>query len=766
MPKFNYLLTLFFILISCFAVSQNSRNVIDSLFKELNKAEDKNKIEILNKISRSYWDFSLDSSLYFANEALNLAHILNDKKGLSDAYNRIGNVYYFQNEYKIAEEFYHKALKTKKEINDLKGVSSLYNNLAILYDIKNEPEISLEYYYKALEISKKRKDNEDIASYLGALGNIYQRLNNYKKSIEYYIKAANITKDLDNEIALAQTYNALGNIYQEISSHDVALRYFLDALEIFKKLNNQRGISMIYNNLGIVYQNLKENDKALEYYKKSLEIDVKNEFNRGQASAYNNIGTAYDKKGDKTKALEYYTKALEINKKLNDQDGIAIALNNIGLVHLDLGEFNQAEDYLNRALEINNKKNDVVNIANVYNNLGKLYLKKGELNTAKSYLLNSIELAKPLNAKDLLVEAYDFMSDLHTKQNNYKKALEYYKLYSEMNDSIFTKESSNRVAELKIKHETENLETENDILKKDNEINLLELKRQKNQKKYLIAFSILIFTLAILSFSQFRLKKRTNNLLETKNNQLKQANQKLRISEQNLKELNATKDKFFSIIAHDLKNPFQSLLGFSEALYNNLDDLNKDEINEYTKLIFESSQNLFSLLGNLLEWSKSQLGSMKLSPEEINLSESLDDTLSLLKISAQRKLIRIESKIPEDTLVYADKNVLSTVLRNLVSNSIKFTDKHGKIDIESFDSGDKVTVKITDNGEGISQENLKKLFRIDHSYSTKGTDNESGTGLGLILCKELIIQSGGEIWVNSTPGVGSEFKFTLPKAKA
>ncbi|MEE4197596.1 MAG: tetratricopeptide repeat protein [Bacteroidales bacterium] len=759
------LLTCLLLLIQIASFSQDTRQVIDSLMIELKEADENEQIDILNDISRNYWNYSLDSSLFFANEALDIAHILDDRKGISDAYNRIGNVYYFQGEYEVSREFYQKSVKLKKEINDLKGVLGIYNNLAILYNAKNETDKTLDYYSKALEVSKQIDSKRDIALFMVSLGNTYTRLNDYKQSIKYYLQALEITEEQNDEISTAQIYNSIGNVYQDVSSYDLALKYFLDALKIYKKHNHQRGISMIYNNLGIAYQNLKENDKALDYYLKSLEIDVKNNFVRGQASAYNNIGTAYDKKGEKRKALDYYRKALELNRELNDQEGISIALNNIGLIQIDLGDYTSAKDYLEQSLEISNQINNTADIANNYNNLAKLYIEKKAYQTAIDYLSKSIELAGTANAKEVLLEAYDFMYTIYTRQGNYKKALEYYKLYANLNDSIFTLQSSNKVAELKIKHETENLEIENEVLKKDNQIQLLELNRQKNQKKYLFAFTILILALAILSFSRFRLKKRTSKLLETKNDQLKKTNQKLRESEKNLKELNATKDRFFSIIAHDLKNPFQSLLGFSEVLYGNIDQLPKEEIKEYSKLIYESSQNLFNLLGNLLEWSKSQLGSIQLSPKNINLNESLNEALSLLNISARKKQIHIETNIPKSAGVYADQNVLSTILRNLISNSIKFTDRDGKINIESSEGKEHITITVSDNGKGISAKNLENLFRIDYSYSTRGTDDETGTGLGLILCKELINQSGGEIWVKSKLGEGSEFKFTLPKAK-
>ena len=762
MQKIKLYISAILMLISLFSFSQDNRQAIDSLFNELEKADDKSKIEILNNISRNYWNFSLDSSLYFANEALNLAHIVHDKKGISDAYNRIGNVYSFQNENELAFEFYQKCLEIRLEIKDSKGISNIYHNIAMSYDFDNNNLKALENLQKGLEESIQREDIEDIVGFYSNIAQTYSNINKYKESIENYLKALKNAREINDDLTLASIYNGLGNVYIEISGYDKALGYFLDALEIYKKADLPNGVSMLYNNLGIVYQASKDNDKALEYYQKTLKMDIKSDNKEGQATAYNNIGTAYDEKGDKEKSLEYYNKSLKINKELEDTDGIATALNNIGLIYLDLGEYDKAYTNLKKSTELAIEINDTYSLANNYNNLANLFLRQKQYIKAQNNLNLAIKLSKQINVKEWLVESYDLYSQLYSELNDYKKALEYYKLYSETKDSIFSTNSSNRITEMKIKYETDNLETENTLLKKDNKIHLLELNRQKNIKNYSIAFSILILALAILSFSQFRLKKRTNGLLKSKNDQLKDANKKLTVSEYNLKELNATKDKFFSIIAHDLKNPFQSLLGFSEILYNQMDKLSKNEISEYTKLIYESSQNLFNLLGNLLQWSQSQLGSIKLSPKPINVYDSIDDVLSIFGVAAQKKNIKVESSIAKDVTVFADKHVVSTVFRNLISNAIKFTNQGGEIKISSVISNNKITVSVEDNGKGISEGNLEKLFRIDQGYSTKGTEDEAGTGLGLILCKDLISQSNGELFVESTLGKGSNFKFTLP----
>ena len=763
MQKLKYFLSITLLIISFISNAQDQRKTIDSLFLQLEKADDQNKIEILNNISRSYWNISLDSSLYFANEALNLGHIHEDKNGIADSYNRIGNVYSFQGESELALEYYNKCLKLRLDINDSQGITNIYHNIGYEYVSQNNIDAAIKYFQKALDESIRRKDNEDIVFYYIRIATVLRQKSDYREALEYFLQALETASKSNAEIEKADIYTGMGGVYLEISSYDEALKYFLNALNIYQEYNNNAGISNLYNNLGILYQSLDDADKALDYYKKTLVMEMEAENRLGVANAYNNLGTIYDEKGNKQKALEYYNKSLEIDREMEYEDGIATSLNNIGLIYLDLGNYEKAYTNLKKSADIAREMNDIYDLANNHNNLGKLFLKQKKYTQAQNNLNKAIELSKQINVKEWLIESYDLYYQLYSELNNYKKALEYYKLYSEINDSIYTKESANRISEMKVKYETENLETENQLLKKDNQIQLLELNRQKNIKNYWIGFSILILALAVLSFSQFRLKKRTNELLKSKNQELKETNTRLKTSEQNLKELNDTKDKFFSIIAHDLKNPFQSLLGFSETLYNERDQLDEEQIKEYSRLVYESSQSLFNLLGNLLQWAKSQLGNIKLSPVKMNLFNSVEDVISLFSILIEKKNIRIKNQIEPGLHVLADKHVISTVLRNLISNAIKFTNTGGWIILSANTENNKVRISVQDNGKGIKDEDVKKIFRIDQSYSTKGTENESGTGLGLILCKELINESGGDITVESTLGKGSKFAFTLNK---
>ncbi|HED07332.1 MAG TPA: PAS domain S-box protein [Ignavibacteria bacterium] len=242
----------------------------------------------------------------------------------------------------------------------------------------------------------------------------------------------------------------------------------------------------------------------------------------------------------------------------------------------------------------------------------------------------------------------------------------------------------------------------------------------------------------------------------------KQNSVRLKKYAEELKEANKTKDKFFSIIAHDLKSPFQGLLGYSQILMNEYATITEKERISFINSIDEISKNAFLLLEDLLTWSRLQTGKMEIKFENFNLSECLYRTISLLKQTALNKEIKINCFIDNNIYVNADKNMVCTIVRNIISNAIKFTNCCGEITISSKPVENLIEISIVDTGVGIKKENLEKLFTIDKNVSTKGTANEEGTGLGLLLCKEMIEKQGGKIWVESEPGKGSNFIFTIP----
>jgi len=242
----------------------------------------------------------------------------------------------------------------------------------------------------------------------------------------------------------------------------------------------------------------------------------------------------------------------------------------------------------------------------------------------------------------------------------------------------------------------------------------------------------------------------------------KRAEIKLKKSEQQLRIANATKDKFFSIIAHDLKNPFNSIIGFSKLLLGELHNSTNTKISEFAHAIHASGKNAYRLLENLLEWSRAQTGAIKYDPQVFFIDQLIGDTITLCSHHAEAKKICIDLQIPNLLEAYADKNMIHTVVRNLLTNAIKFTNPQGQITITGAKNKDTISITILDNGIGMSPKILQGLFNTDEKSSMPGTENELGTGLGLILCKEFIEKHGGTIEVQSEPGRGSKFWFTLP----
>lgn len=232
---------------------------------------------------------------------------------------------------------------------------------------------------------------------------------------------------------------------------------------------------------------------------------------------------------------------------------------------------------------------------------------------------------------------------------------------------------------------------------------------------------------------------------------------------QELQKLNATKDKFFSIIAHDLRSPFNTILGFSKILKENAKDYTLEEIEGIFKSINTVSQQTYELLENLLQWSMAQRNQIAFNPEKFNLNEFAQNNMRDLESFAKSKEIELFYNIPNSISVFADANMLKTILRNLISNSIKFTKKNGSVYIESSENGDFTKIFVIDTGIGMNKSKINELFRIEKQNSTYGTNNEKGSGLGLIICKEFIEKHGGEISIDSEEGKGSSFVFTIPK---
>ena len=264
----------------------------------------------------------------------------------------------------------------------------------------------------------------------------------------------------------------------------------------------------------------------------------------------------------------------------------------------------------------------------------------------------------------------------------------------------------------------------------------------------------------------------TNTLLEERQQQIEEQTEKLEVKKEELEsanihlnELNSTKDKFFSIIAHDLKNPFNTIMGFAELLIMKFNKLSEEKKYKYSEVIYRSSKNIYDLLENLLQWSRTQTNKIAFEPSDFDIENLVQQNIALLNENIESKNISVKLGHSEKVSIYADRNMINTVIRNLLTNAIKFTDKGGQIIIDYKNKNGDVEFSIRDTGIGMTEKEISQIFRVDTNISKTGTDGETGTGLGLILCKEFIKKNGGSIWVESKSGEGSKFSFTVPASK-
>ena len=387
---------------------------------------------------------------------------------------------------------------------------------------------------------------------------------------------------------------------------------------------------------------------------------------------------------------------------------------------------------------------------------------ENKLSQAKLLLNEALNNADQLGAKSLISLIHSNLAQLYELNHKYEKALFPFNIFHQLQDSIFQQNKANVIFEKQAIFETENQLKKIELLEKNKSLHKIQISKQKYIGIFIIIISGISFAIIILSGLFVQDRNRNSALIQAKNIELYYSNKQIEESRMELITLNSTKDKFFSIIAHDLINPFNSFIGLSEILYSNIDKLSNSDIKKYSSWIHTSAKNLFHLVQNLLHWSRSQVGKLNNSPKYLNLQDLVQELITMSESQIRGKNIAITTNITKDTKVYADQDILSSILRNLTGNAIKFSHPGGKISLQVAEVGPFLKLSVEDSGIGIKNKDLKKLFSLKENFSSRGTNNEEGTGLGLILCKEFVEKIGGTLSIKSREGKGSIFSFTIP----
>ncbi len=701
------ILTYLFVFTFLLASAQDSN--LDSLRTSLLIAqEDSTKVNAMNDLSSAFLTSNLDSAKHYIETAINIAKTGTNPKLYIRSINHSGLYEWHRGNLEVAIDSFRAALALSHQHNSKRQTAVISGNIGMLFTQTGYPDSAVHYLEYSLQLNRERNDSAQITKNLMDLSNHFTGIGKYSKGLEYM---------------------------QEVRAY-------------YEKKKLHFNLTYIYANLGVIYARLHDFDQAYYYYQQSRasdkltdETDIESLNLTNLALLFVELTEQYDS------AYNYFHKIDSILVLDYDEDLHFSNLVNEGSLDLKRGDGSAAIEKFRNAIELTpfqlSKKYQVA----VYINFGEAYLRTNLLDSARININRGLELAKELNSYEHLQKAYYNLFLVDSIENHFANALAAYQLYATYTDSLWNNDSKAKIAELEILYQTEKNRIENIRLKEDTEHKEAIIFKQQIIGGLIMLALLVALVLFIVLIRSTKKIRYSNNLLEEHKKQLI--------------ELNITKDKFFSIIAHDLKSPFTSLLGFIEILEMEHQLMSEAQRIEIIQNLEKTATNTYNLLTNLLDWARSQRNQIQYKPEHFNLKEKVTNLTQFLKQRLLIKNLSLTIEIDDKLNLTTDPQLLQAVLMNLTNNAIKFTPDNGFIEITATEKETYLEICVRDNGIGIPKEKANKLFTIDNKYQRQGTNGELGTGLGLILCKEFVDLMNGSITVNSTEGKGSIFCLRL-----
>lgn len=631
-------------------------------------------------------------------------------------------------------------------------------------------------YNKALLfINQTSKLAEDLnyikgiaeSSYYRAL--IYTERNDYFNAIDNYNKSRSLYLKISDTLGVAKVSNSIGLIEIKRGNYAVGLQNSLSAIDIFEEQYLTDELSAAYNNLAEAYFKTNQIDKAIEFNFKALEVRKSIGDKKGIKTSTKNIAELYSILKEHRKAIEYYEKALDILNPKTDQDLRGEILPKLGSEYLRFKEYDKASEYLVEGLKYNRKQDNKEGVLRALNAIGNLNLQKKKIKLAEKQLSEAYKIAQKINNKTELLENYKLHIALDSTRGYFQNAFFWQNKFYNLKDSLSKIDQPVFPTDIEPLELIENNTNTNTAI----EDNSTQTEKQPTAASswfnaswvLYAAIAAILLLLALLVYNLLKTKSYKEELDKQKD-RLKQEKIKTEaVLEQthHLEEINQVKDKLFSIVSHDLKDSVSSIKAFLDLLKE--DSISKDEFYELIPELSENANNASSLLFNLLNWSKSQMQNLETKPELFNIQDVFHTKIALVEQKVEDKRIVLIDESQRD-FVYADRSMIEIVIQNLITNAVKFSKTGDVITISNTNVNGKSLICIEDTGVGIAQENIGKLFAAHKNFTTAGTKNEKGTGLGLTIAKDLVELNNGKIWVESTQNVGSKFFVELPKEEA
>jgi signal transduction histidine kinase len=632
-----------------------------------------------------------------------------------------------------------------------------YLEKAIAYPI-DQSNLSVSYFKKATQIANKLKSQEQLAKVFLTKGIHFWSKYDYFEAIKNFNLALPYCEDLKKNNYLSKLNYYLGESYYSVYSEDIAFKYYLRALNLYKLDNNEVGTAYCYNGLGTIYATA--NPKAgLYYINKALLIFQKHKKIQGISTSYINIANATE---DVAACIALYKKSIDFLKLEHDPYNLAVNYNNLGDCYTSLSDYPQALSYFEQALALSETLPLKPLHSIIYLNIADLKLRQKLYKEAIFYSNGSLEYATSQGDVAIKTDNLLALSNIYEQKGELSKALQYKNEYVAVKERAAKYNDQKKIQLFQSLNDLEKSQFEIQRLKSKNESFFQKLQTRRNVSYLLLFITVGLISAVVILFLQKKEKNKIYALLQLKTEQISTLKDNVQSQNDYLSDLNNTKNKLFKIIAHDLKNPLSSIEALSDLMLQKDIDNDPEEEILYLNLIKDSATKASEILNDVLVWALNQ--EKPVQNKEVSVRNLIQEELKLLEIQALTKDITIHNTVPSDVMVITDKNKVATVIRNLISNAIKYSYSKGIIVISTEIIDHFIQITVKDAGVGLSNSELDTLFIVDYKKSKLGTANEEGTGLGLVLCKDFVQKLGGKMIVTSEPNSGSAFSFTLPYA--
>jgi signal transduction histidine kinase len=684
----------------------NTASKIDSLYKVIDKKTGTDKIS-------SQLDFALEIAVNDKEEARKMASSAyleaktsGNKNLLMRSFYTLGRIYMELDNINISEAYFDTALVISEAIDDNWNKGEILYRIGLIKHRKGQTVQALESFNASVQSCRLSNNFKTAGSSFSMLGTIFRMNGMYDRAIEYIIKSKLNYEKADFVEGSGWAAYLLGRIYYDLQLPQKALEYFHESLEIYKVLTavdaNQGGLAICYEQLGIINLEAGNFEEARKYIDYTLVIFTATESKYGLSNVYMNLGK-----------VEYYK-----------------------------GNYAQAENYLNKSLQMKKEIDDLIGQPRIYEYLGLCLLERGNTKEGFKYIQQGLDLAISNNQKKIQLDIYERLTNAYLNINDFKNAIVSQNKQIEIQNSILSGAANIKTEQLQAIYEIDEQNNQIAELEKQNKINELSIQANRIIRNIMVSGIILVLLVTLVLYWFYNKIKRKNH---------------------ELFEANAAKDKFFAIIAHDLRGPTSSLAALIEHINSNFNEYTTSELKTVLQILYKSAENVSNLLENLLIWAHSQVDKIEFRPAEMELDGLIQAAIKSLNQTAENKQINIRVESKDQIFVLADPDMVQTIVRNILNNAIKFTHRGGFVVIQTeVKKKNTATVKIIDNGIGIEKAYLSKIFEITNKHHTLGTEDEKSTGLGLILVKDFVEKNKGTLSIESEKNKGTIVSFTLP----